>query len=343
MHSTSVDSVLSILGLFLLPIFPPDMSAPHMSHVSFWLDNSIQSLQSRRLNGVSGHSLTIDAHSLQNSLRIQANLLKFRLPILRPVNLGGRIFVAIMSRQESCKSREALRQSWLKEADSFRFFMGKGSPGEGCSYHPDEVTLSISESYRRMGEATRMMFDYVALNFADKFSYVVVADDDVFIRFRSLRNYIQYHGDRDYVLGSFVHDSFPVRNESDAKHFISYEAFPAQGAYPMYPRGFSYVVSMPLLRKFSDISSETPTPIPFGDVWVGLMLQRAASASSITVDDRIEDMVMRVPNCDREGSGIAEYIMVVHRVSPRQITCMFESDGIIQNQKVDLCSCVANH
>ena len=316
-----------------------------LSTHSYWLNEGLLRIAEPMQRSDGRVSISIEPSALEHYMRIQSNLRSFELP--SPLGEEGRpaaLLAAVLSRRGSVGTRAVLRRTWLSQVESHLFFSGIPADGLQATNEPDLITVPVNESYRNMGEATRLMYQHIAAHSSEKFDFVLVADDDVYIRLGMSTKHIRKHGSDFYILGSFAHDSFPVRNKSDVNHFVSSNEYSSDEPYPVYPRGFAYIISMKLLVKLAGLSSAQPTTIPFGDVWLGIVIRESMSTLKlgITLDDRIEKQVSRNALCDSSDGvdpDVTSYSIIIHRLSPTQIECMWKLDSLFEEQ-VDMCSCI---
>jgi len=281
------------------------------------------------------------------NFRIQRQIiLNYRLPTADRVHLNfPTVFVGILNRRDDEDRRRLIRETWLSSFLTYpgakvtcAFFVGSGE-GNVTDISQDIISLDVEEEYSQVGRKARRMLDYISK--AEKeIDIVIILDDDIYIRPKSLLDSIMQSFTQNTWWGSFAHASIPGRDKTDIRHFVSYEIFPSDSLYPAYTRGFAYAISGSLLRIISQgDGGPNETVIPFGDADLGLRLLNhiVANRINVTMDDRNEENFALIPLCDIGYAGVHSESMIIHKVSVEQMRCAWTLDN--SPTRLSICTC----
>lgn len=354
--SSSAKDYCSALAFGTIPVVPLEHSSLDLSHLSHWLHEGIwfegNLTQLDELVGRLREMLMTSEVSpyLEDKISLadmQRKILSFQLPAPNPISKRRfTIFIAILSRSEACDRRDLIRRTWLAsfyESDiisiEHRFFISKLHP-KPC-HESDVIELGIPDQYFTLTMKVHRMIEYLVSADGPRFDILLKLDDDVFIRSRDLLAHIVNYASDYYVWGSITSFSVPIRDETDQIHHVSFTDYPSNDDfYPLYPRGFAYALSRPLLERIlaARDGDQRDLRVPFEDVSIGLTLRRLLNSSlNVTLDDRSERHFARLVTCETGvDSGITSDTWIVHHVNSSHIACMYSHDQSGSN----ICNCV---
>ena len=235
------------------------------------------------------------------------------------------MFIAILSRSLSKERREMIRNTWLSDLPKkfeFRFFLGN----DIHTFESDVVYLEVEDSYDNLSLKMDLVFDWVKAR-SSGYDFFARFDDDVFVDMNELVTKVSTLGPHTWW-GSFTHTAAPVRDESVVKEYLSLAEWP-DCFYPLFARGFAYVISMDLVLMISTEKRQ----VPFDDVQLGIrVMQLVEQGGEVIIRDEDEERIAMNSNCnENEWSKIQNNTMIVHHVNSEQIYCMYTQQ--------DLCLC----
>ncbi|XP_018584357.2 N-acetyllactosaminide beta-1,3-N-acetylglucosaminyltransferase 2 [Scleropages formosus] len=256
---------------------------------------------------------------------------------------GPALLIAVKSQTPNFESRQAIRQTWgasgwvKGEAGGpgglvrTVFLLGRQDGSTGV--HPELGELLEVES-RRHGDILQWDFRDTFFNLTLKdvlfwrwFSancprarFVFKGDDDVFLRTRTLLDYLRQleeerlngtGGAWDFVVGDVISNAFPNRQPSD-KYYIP-ESF-YKGSYPAYAGGGGVVYSGELALHLREVSHRVLL-FPIDDVYVGMCLHRLG----ISPTHHPGFMTFDLPEEDRGKTCAYHSVLLVHKRTPKEV------------------------
>ena len=334
LNSTDVETYMATVLTGTIPIVDDHMD---LRNISYWLDSTL--LRSSSVP-------VLDHTTIIMNNEIQRRILRFRFPYPLPPRTNPlRVFVAILSRTNACLKRESIRSTWLRKLDElkgfvivYKFFVGMGAI-ESCQDERDVISLPIPDEYRNLTTKMSLLFNHIINKQRRAFDVLLKLDDDVYVRPFPVLNHLNSFASTNYIWGSFVHTSAPVRDPTDHAHYISPETYPPQDSFfPLYPRGFAYAISWDLMNRVMRQRDKDAAELnfPFEDVALGYTIARLQE-KSVVMDDRSELHFSRIPSCEQGiESGISSSSWIIHHLNESQISCMYDHD--LKNQHI--CACV---
>ena len=269
-----------------------------------------------------------------------------------------RVLVAIVSRQESREMRLAIRSTWLgalcEQASglvevTIKFFVGVSNSTDPLSLsrgvleeEVDLVQLGVVDIYANLSAKMQAVFAWAQET--GNFTHILRLDDDVYIRPALLVARLQQAPLTGYWWGSFTHTAVPVRDTAFPKDFIPRDLFPFDAFYPLFARGFAYILSMDLVRAMLLKSPTLDHSIPFDDAALGVhVLQLVVEDDwKVFIHDADEEEIVMNSICIQDpfsSSILPPTSAVIHHVSPEQIHCMHDQDS---RREGNLCVCASN-
>jgi hypothetical protein len=354
--SSNSTGYLSALRTGTIPVVPAEYRnitntiASHWIREGIWVEGSLGQLNQliERLSTlVTSPELVEELEQKVALADVQRRVLAFSLPEApSPIQKHLKLFVALLSRRDACGRREVIRNTWLKSFYSnkdvvmnHKFFISSSS-GVACD-ETDVVELDVPDHYLTLTLKVHAMIEYILRTSSIEFDILLKLDDDVFIRPAGIIEHLIRNTRDMYIWGSICPFSMPVRDSEDVAHYVSFEDYPSNYTYyPLYPRGFAYALSRPLLEEILRSREHDPTDlrVPFEDVSIGLTVQRILPRKrSVTLDDRSENRFARLPTCDaNEESGITGETWIIHHINSTKIACMYSQDQSAR----DICDCI---
>ena len=248
------------------------------------------------------------------------------------------VFIAIFSGRANWGLRQAIRDTWLMEGVDYKFYIGLGDGGlirEEIEQFNDIVELQIHESYRNLTQKGFLMFENIAEKFSN-FDFILVFDDDVYIRLPKILNKLHNTRPVNYWWGIFTHLSQPVRDPSDAKNYVSYTDYPNFEVFPVYSRGFAFAMSMDLVSLVTRHPQRST--INNFDAAIGVTVQAliVAGITSVNIDDTDSEKFALNPICKHPYFPLTSKSWIIHHVSADFIRCAWNADKELVN---NLCHC----
>ncbi|XP_071853050.1 beta-1,3-galactosyltransferase 5-like [Apostichopus japonicus] len=138
------------------------------------------------------------------------------------------------------------------------------------NYH-DILQEDFVDSYRNLTLKTIMGIKWASI-YCPEASWVVKADDDVYINFGHMIAYLEFIGNaKKVIIGNIVNGSLPIRRPK-SKWYVSREEYPSD-KYPNYVNGPCYVISGCLTPWLYRESLTVPF-LSMEDVFIGVLAER---------------------------------------------------------------------
>ena len=208
-------------------------------------------------------------------------------PVIQPlVRLQENLFLLIIvssspNKRINAERRNMIRKTWansngahLPNDATFKivFMMGKGVTSEMNlvikeeeQKYGDLLIGDYEDSYRNISTKLLMAF-YWATKI--KCNYVLKTDDDVYVDIAKLVTWLQGQGEKESLYGGVTYDTVVVRKKSH-KHYVSPSDL-ALDRYPVFCKGFMYVLSWKLIPKMVHLSRQIGRIGP-DDAYVGIL------------------------------------------------------------------------
>ncbi|XP_063965758.1 beta-1,3-galactosyltransferase 5-like [Lytechinus pictus] len=202
------------------------------------------------------------------------------------------LLVLIKSAPGNGHLRDAARQTHIRGAAEEKlsarmvFIIGE-SEAQGVTEnihkesetHGDILRVGFHDNYYNLTIKLIMGFKWV-LEFCSNTEFLLTTDDDVIVDVPTLVKDLDALPPKDrsrFVLGKRADGYKPWRNYTGVwdKWYVPKE-FYSNETYPTFPLGHGYVLSHDVVEKLVQVSRETPTRIPFDDVYCGILLDKLA-------------------------------------------------------------------
>lgn len=186
-------------------------------------------------------------------------------------------------------ARNIIRSSWGRRAEvrdqlvQTLFFVGVRT-GAGSEHlqellrqenqqHHDLIQSNFIDSYRNLTIKTMMMLEWLSAHCSSSATFAVKVDSDMFLHIPNLVDLLLRPNTpkSGYMTGLVWWHSPVLRNPSN-KFYMPMEVI-AESAYPPYPLGMTYILSLDLPRKILDVSRQIK-PIYIEDAYLGMCLKR---------------------------------------------------------------------
>ncbi|OWF48077.1 beta-1,3-galactosyltransferase 1-like [Mizuhopecten yessoensis] len=236
-------------------------------------------------------------------------------------NKGTFLLIAVCVSSSNFKQRSVIRNTWGSIVSNnnrvkLAFFLGNPNDTkiqqaiwvESERYH-DIVQDNFVDSYRNLTLKSIFILKWSSTFCVDA-SYVLKADDDMFINVPYLINYLNTTNIHNAVIGQRIAASKPIRNKK-SKWFTS-ESMYRDKYYPYYTSGTSYVISGDVVTKLYQSTFIEPF-FWLEDVYITGLCRKRINASII--DNWDFSCLYRPPR----GCSYKQAISG-HRNSPEEIT-----------------------
>ncbi|XP_002738327.1 beta-1,3-galactosyltransferase 1-like [Saccoglossus kowalevskii] len=193
------------------------------------------------------------------------------------------LLVLITSRVANFERRATIRQTWggtafvASNRVATMFLLGNDNNDKlrkmvrhEKEQFDDIIMGDFVDSYHNLTLKSIMGLKW-ARYYCPKAKYVLKTDDDVFVNYVAMVNFLLSSNRSDFAVGYvYLHES-PNRNASH-KWFMSPELFPSN-EYPPFCSGTGYVMSSDVLQRTYDAALQTPL-LPLEDVYVGVCWEK---------------------------------------------------------------------
>ncbi|XP_036379803.1 N-acetyllactosaminide beta-1,3-N-acetylglucosaminyltransferase 2 [Megalops cyprinoides] len=257
------------------------------------------------------------------------------------------LLLAIKSETGNFENRQAIRQTWGQsgwvqgEAGGRGglvrtvFLLGKQDPSAGLypdleallelekSQHQDILQWDFRDSFYNLTLKDVLFWRWFSLR-CPRALFVFKGDDDIFLRTRSLLDFLHQQGDesgdpgqnstertRDLFVGEVIANAGPNRQPS-TKYYIP-ESF-YKGTYPAYAGGGGVVYSGDLALRLGRVSRRVHL-FPIDDVYLGMCLHRLG----ISPSHHPGFLTFDLPASDREKPCAYRSVILVHKRSPKEM------------------------
>ncbi|XP_041452781.1 lactosylceramide 1,3-N-acetyl-beta-D-glucosaminyltransferase-like [Lytechinus variegatus] len=196
------------------------------------------------------------------------------------------LLVLVKSAPGNIQRRDAARRTYIKGAENVNlparvvFILGESESQEErddvymeSETHADILRVGFLDHYYNLTIKLIMGFKWM-INYCSS-EFLMTMDDDVVIDIVTLVNDLNAipKSDRSQmVIGTRGVGYKPHRN-SESKWYVPEEFYPEK-TYPPFPFGHGYVISQDVVLKLFLISRETPSLVPFDDVYCGILLNK---------------------------------------------------------------------
>lgn len=186
-------------------------------------------------------------------------------------------------------ARNIIRSSWGRRVEvrgqlvQTLFFMGvrTGAGSERLQeqlrqenqQHHDLIQSNFIDSYRNLTIKTMMMLEWLSAHCSTSAIFAVKVDSDMFLHISNLVDLLLRPDTpkTNYMTGLVWWHSPVLRNPGN-KFYMPYEVI-AEAAYPPYPLGMTYILSLDLPHKILGVSRQIK-PIYIEDAYLGMCLRR---------------------------------------------------------------------
>ncbi|XP_067270980.1 beta-1,3-galactosyltransferase 1 isoform X2 [Pseudorasbora parva] len=138
--------------------------------------------------------------------------------------------------------------------------------------YKDLLQSNFQDSYRNLTIKTMVMMEWLNKK-CQQASYAVKVDTDVLLNVNNLMKMLASLNavESNYMTGLVWYES-PVIREPSNKFFLPYDVY-SRNAYPPYPLGMCYIISLDLPQKFLE-QAKLIKPIYIEDAYLGICLER---------------------------------------------------------------------
>lgn len=186
-------------------------------------------------------------------------------------------------------SRNIIRKTWGRSLEvrgqllQTLFFVGvRTEPGfervqeqlrQENQQHHDIIQSNFIDSYRNLTIKTMMMLEWLSAHCSAAVTFAVKVDTDIFLHIPNLMDLLLLPNTpkSSYMTGLVWWHSPVLRNPGN-KFYMPFEVF-AEPAYPPYPLGMIYILSLDLPPKLIEASRQIK-PIYIEDAYLGMCLKR---------------------------------------------------------------------
>ncbi|XP_060074615.1 beta-1,3-galactosyltransferase 1-like [Ylistrum balloti] len=231
------------------------------------------------------------------------------------------LFIAVSVSSSGFKQRSVIRNTWgsiVHNNNKVKLLFFLGNPNdtkiqrailnESEHYH-DIVQDNFMDSYRNLTLKSIFILKWTS-KFCVNTSYVLKADDDMFINVPYLINYLNSTEKRNAVIGQRIALSKPIRNKT-SKWYTSEKMY-RDKYYPYYTSGTSYVISGDILTKLYQ-STFTEPFFWLEDVYITGLCRKRIKADII--DNWDFSCLYRAPR-----GCVYKNVISGHKNSPEEIT-----------------------
>ncbi|XP_032221506.2 beta-1,3-galactosyltransferase 4-like [Nematostella vectensis] len=235
--------------------------------------------------------------------------------VLAP-SFGGHVFllVLVLTSPGGRLQRDVIRETWgsasLAPSTRFVFVLGGQNDLDSdvrneFSVNKDLIIGSFPDTYRNL-----VLKVFVALNWArtQNCTYVLKADDDVYINIPRLLNWLRNPSlPEPLYAGEVVEGNRVLRWPPWSKYRIPRDVYNEE-IYPPYCRGAFYVLSRSALPGIMQEVNKHSTLLPMEDAYLGIMA-RSASLSPV-----------QIPGC-KSSRSVRSQIVTWNETTLRHVIC----------------------
>lgn len=161
--------------------------------------------------------------------------------------------------------------------------------------YKDLLQSNFQDSYRNLTIKTMMMMEWLSRD-CQQASYAVKVDADVLLNVNNLINMlVSLNTVQSNYMTGLVWDASPVIRDSSNKFFLPYDVYPKY-AYPPYPLGMCYIISLDLPQKFLQESKKIK-PLYIEDAYLGMCLEHLGIAP--VKPPNMDQFVVKPPQYNR--------------------------------------------
>ncbi|XP_052695018.1 lactosylceramide 1,3-N-acetyl-beta-D-glucosaminyltransferase-like [Crassostrea angulata] len=199
------------------------------------------------------------------------------------------LLMAVPSKAGNFRERMAIRNSWgsvVKQDTSIRlfFFVGKEADQKindtltmEKETYMDIVELDIRETYKNLVKKITALLQWVTVHCTNT-KYILKVDDDVFLNFNLLINYLRNSKPVNSIIGCKLRNA-PVVRDKLSKYYISKEEYNPD-IFPDYVGGPAYVISGDILGKLY-LATNNVSSIFLEDVYINGMCREYINALAV--------------------------------------------------------------
>uniref|UniRef100_A0A8W8MNX2 Hexosyltransferase n=1 Tax=Magallana gigas TaxID=29159 RepID=A0A8W8MNX2_MAGGI len=199
------------------------------------------------------------------------------------------LLMAVPSKAGNFRERMAIRNSWgsvVKQDASIRlfFFVGKEADQKindtltmEKETYMDIVELDIRETYKNLVKKITALLQWLTVHCTNT-KYILKVDDDVFLNFNLLINYLRNSKPVNSIIGCKLTNA-PVVRDKLSKYYISNEEYNPD-IFPVYVGGPAYVISGDILGKLY-LATNNVSSIFLEDVYINGMCREYINALAV--------------------------------------------------------------
>ncbi|XP_038056642.1 beta-1,3-galactosyltransferase 1-like isoform X2 [Patiria miniata] len=232
------------------------------------------------------------------------------------------LLVLVATSPANFKRRQAVRETWGSPAALdgraivTLFLLGKTVNSylyrnvlKESAEHHDLLMEDFADRYKNLTLKTMMAMKWASTH-CPQASFVMKTDDDMFVSYRNLLDYLAAMSapDTGFALGRVLEGKAPFRDPK-SKYFVSKEAYPGD-VYPPWLSGGGFVLSGDMPGRIYSASLDTRF-LYLEDVYVGMCLQKLKVTPIMS--DRFNNVHIGYSYC------MFRYLITSHRFDPEEL------------------------